>query len=80
MPRKACRAVPCRADLVVVTPLLDEAVHYLLGLLVTFLLQVGDERVQMSGPIVRLHYRLMRLDDTSDTWTRRAAPCEGHCS
>ncbi len=55
------------AHLVVVSPLLDELVDYFLGLLVTFLLQVSDERVQMARTVIRLHYRLMGLNDTSNT-------------
>lgn len=66
-----------RAHLVVVTSLLNELVHYLLCLLVTFLLQVSDERVQVAGAVIRLHDRLMRLNDTSDTCRHGAAPSEG---
>lgn len=58
----------CQAHLVVVSSLLDELVDYFLGLLVTFLLQVSNERVQMAGTVIRLYYRLMGLNDTSDTY------------
>lgn len=60
------------AHLVVVTSLLNELVHYFLCLLVTFLLQVSDERVQMAGAVIGLYDRLMGLDHTSDTWRHKA--------
>lgn len=49
-----------------VSSLLDELVNYFLSLFVTFLLQVSDERVQMSRTVVSLHYRLMSLNDPSN--------------
>lgn len=72
---------PCSSrhtDLVVVTSLLNELVHYFVRLLVTLLLQVGDECVQVAGAIICLHYRLMRLDDPGDTCRCRATPSEDH--
>lgn len=71
---------PCRphhAHLVVVTSLLNELVHYFLCLLVTFLLQVSDECVQMARPVIRLYDRLMGLNDTSNTWRHKATRCDG---
>lgn len=71
---------PCRphhAHLVLVTSLLNELIHYFLCLLVTFLLQVSDECVQMAGPVIRLYDRLMGLNDTSNTWRHKATPSEG---
>lgn len=57
----------CHAHLVVVSSLLDELVDYFLGLLVTFLLQVSDECVQMAWTVIRLYYRLMSLNYTGNT-------------
>lgn len=76
MEERPCRRGP--AHLAVVAPLLNELVHYFLCLLVTLLLQVCDERVQVAGAVVRLHDGLVRLDDAGDTCGHRAAPCGGN--
>lgn len=60
----------CHADLVVVSSLLDELVDYLLSLLITFLLQVSDECVQVARTVVRLYNRLMSLNNTSNACKR----------
>lgn len=57
----------CHTHLVVVSSLLDEFVDYFLGLLVTLLLQVSDERVQMARTIICLYNHQMSLDDKSNT-------------
>lgn len=56
-----------------VSSLLDEPVDYFLGLAITFLLQVSDERVQMAWTVVRLYYWLMGLHNASDTCERKPA-------
>lgn len=61
-----CAGHRSHTHLVVVPSLLDEPVHDLLGLLVTFQLQVSDQSEQVTGAIVRLHDRLVRLHDPSD--------------
>lgn len=68
-----------------VSSLLDKLVDDLLSLTVTLLLQVTDERVQVAWTVVRLHDRLVSLDDTSDpckhipTCRRSPGWCEGKC-
>lgn len=57
----------CHTHLVVVSSLLDELVDYFLGLLVTLLLQVSDECVQMARTVIRLYNHQMSLNDKSNT-------------
>lgn len=62
------------AHLVVVSSLLDELVDYFLCLLVTFLLQVSDECVQMAWTVICLYNRLMSLNNPSYT-CKHATAC-----
>lgn len=63
----------CHAHLVVVSSLLDELVDYFLCLLVTFLLQVSDECVQVAWTVICLYNKLVSLNDTSNACKCTAA-------
>lgn len=62
------------AHLVLVPSLFDELVNYFLCLLVTFLLQVSDECVQMAWTVICLYNRLMSLNNPSYT-CKHATAC-----